>query len=306
MVKPRLDQPKNCERCGKPTSRTHPLYRFCSSCSVELRSQKRLYYRPNADCEICGKSFYRRRSGKQPDGQRTCSRACGVELRRQEYGTYGGLQGQCSDIGWASCGCGTMFAVRGLKFRRCRACRCLARMPKPKMAMVCKECAGGFLGHERRRYCSDQCAARAQRRHRRHRQREAVRRGPSREPIEWWAQARLANCAECGRSLAGKQRKWCSDRCRDRAYDRHNRHLARSVPHGDPNVPVFTIHEIGERDGWRCHLCRKRVGRRDASLDHLIPIAEGGKHELGNVMLAHHRCNSKRGITGDVQLLLVA
>jgi hypothetical protein len=74
----------------------------------------------------------------------------------------------------------------------------------------------------------------------------------------------------------------------------------------------FTLAELGERDGWRCHLCGKRVNPKlsgihpkGPTVDHLVPVSEGGVDELSNVALAHHLCNSTRGTRGEVQLRLV-
>lgn len=74
----------------------------------------------------------------------------------------------------------------------------------------------------------------------------------------------------------------------------------------------FTIEEIGDRDGWRCHLCRRRVDRRlsgtlpkGPTIDHLVPISAGGLDERANVALAHRECNLRRRHIGPAQLLLV-
>jgi len=75
-----------------------------------------------------------------------------------------------------------------------------------------------------------------------------------------------------------------------------------------------TITRLAERDGWKCHLCGKRVdptltgttNKMKASVDHLIPISHGGVDDMVNAKLAHLRCNAKRGNRGDVQLMLVA
>lgn len=40
------------------------------------------------------------------------------------------------------------------------------------------------------------------------------------------------------------------------------------------------------------------------TIDHLVPIADGGLDELANVRLAHRQCNCARGRGGDIQLLL--
>ena len=63
---------------------------------------------------------------------------------------------------------------------------------------------------------------------------------------------------------------------------------------------------IFERDGGRCHICGKRVAKRDMSLDHLIPVSKGGDHIATNIRLAHLRCNVKRGAgRTPAQLLLL-
>jgi 5-methylcytosine-specific restriction endonuclease McrA len=71
--------------------------------------------------------------------------------------------------------------------------------------------------------------------------------------------------------------------------------------------------EIGDRDGWRCGICRRRIDKtkdwpdpRSASLDHVIPLSEGGPHVRSNVRIAHLDCNMKRGDRGgNEQLTLV-
>ena len=243
-------------------------------------------------CEVCG-ADYRPTYGEQ----RTCGRACGVALRRHEYGTCGStpLCGQASEVLWASCVvCQSAFIVR----RRKRHCE------RPITAQQCPECGSTIVGY-RRKYCTKACCRRAWRRHRRHTQRVALALVPK---TDWRTQPRTrhSHCLECGDLLAGKQGKWCSDACRDRAYDRHARHLARTAPYCDPTEPLFTTREIAERDGWRCHICRRKVSAEQATIDHLIPVTDGGQHVRSNVSLAHHHCNSIRSDSGAAQLLLVA
>lgn len=52
---------------------------------------------------------------------------------------------------------------------------------------------------------------------------------------------------------------------------------------------------VAARDGWRCAICGKRVTRKTWSLDHVVPLAQGGDHGYHNLVLAHRRCNSRRG-----------
>jgi hypothetical protein len=77
------------------------------------------------------------------------------------------------------------------------------------------------------------------------------------------------------------------------------------------NLPVekFESLEIFMRDGWICQLCKKRVNKKlkwphpmSASLDHIIPVNNGGPHTKVNCQLAHLRCNISAGIGGVKQL----
>jgi len=46
--------------------------------------------------------------------------------------------------------------------------------------------------------------------------------------------------------------------------------------------------------GGRCFYCGEAVGAK-ATFDHLIPQAYGGVDEPSNVVLAHRRCNQRKG-----------
>lgn len=78
-------------------------------------------------------------------------------------------------------------------------------------------------------------------------------------------------------------------------------------------VEVFTNAEIFARDRWRCGVCGRKVDARKTypdpmspSLDHVVPLAEGGPHSRANVRLAHLGCNVRRGARGGgEQLALV-
>lgn len=75
--------------------------------------------------------------------------------------------------------------------------------------------------------------------------------------------------------------------------------------------PTLSIEQLGRRDGWRCHLCCKRVvpavpspHPQSPSFDHLVPISHGGTDAPENLRLAHLGCNSRRGNRGPAQLQL--
>lgn len=64
----------------------------------------------------------------------------------------------------------------------------------------------------------------------------------------------------------------------------------------------YTLDQVAEKTGGRCHLCGGDVDRDrtagdplSATRDHLIPISSGGSDTLANVKLAHLACNMRRG-----------
>jgi 5-methylcytosine-specific restriction endonuclease McrA len=67
---------------------------------------------------------------------------------------------------------------------------------------------------------------------------------------------------------------------------------------------------IYERDEWKCGICGGKVAQdlrypdpRSASLDHVVPLAEGGSHTAANVRCSHLECNVRRGTRGEAEQL---
>lgn len=65
---------------------------------------------------------------------------------------------------------------------------------------------------------------------------------------------------------------------------------------------------IYRRDGLTCRYCKRPVRRRatlcergshyrpdDATIDHVVPKSQGGKTNMGNCIVACHRCNQAKG-----------
>jgi hypothetical protein len=44
-----------------------------------------------------------------------------------------------------------------------------------------------------------------------------------------------------------------------------------------------------------CRWCRKPLGIDEATIEHVIPLACGGSHRIGNLVLACWKCNHERG-----------
>lgn len=60
--------------------------------------------------------------------------------------------------------------------------------------------------------------------------------------------------------------------------------------------------EVFDYWGWVCNICgsdiNKFAGRDDwmrVSLEHVVPLSRGGRHEWDNVRPAHLRCNQEKG-----------
>jgi len=97
------------------------------------------------------------------------------------------------------------------------------------------------------------------------------------------------------------------------AANRRRNHERRAKTKGAAVVELVDPQKVFERDRWRCHLCRKVIprrlfypDRRSASVDHIVPLAEGGEHSYRNVAAAHLGCNlDKRTLPMGEQLRLL-
>ena len=69
--------------------------------------------------------------------------------------------------------------------------------------------------------------------------------------------------------------------------------------------------ELRKTDWWRaqiavgvCHYCGKKVGAANLTLDHVIPVARGGRSTRGNCVPCCKDCNNeKRALTPVEQIL---
>lgn len=105
-------------------------------------------------------------------------------------------------------------------------------------------------------------------------------------------------CAPCAEIRVAEQ---YAEKCRRR----------RVLKRGGSAEP-YTLIEIARRDRNRCQLCRRKVDLtvqwpdpKSPSIDHVIPVSEGGDDTKTNVQLAHFGCNSGKGARGSQQLALV-
>lgn len=131
-----------------------------------------------------------------------------------------------------------------------------------------------------------------------------------------------ANCLRCGQRfsnlMGGREHcRTCSppgshapSDARREMWRRKNR-ARRLAKRNAGEAGRYTLAEIAERDGHRCHLCGRKVNMtidsmkpKGPTIDHLVPISADGPDVKSNVALAHRICNTTRGAGGFAQLLL--
>jgi len=100
-------------------------------------------------------------------------------------------------------------------------------------------------------------------------------------------------------------------RARERERLRGKNRRRRAAKRGAASEP-YTLADIARRDRYRCQLCRRVVDMSvpwphpsSPTIDHVLPLADGGDDTRANVQLAHLGCNSGKGARGSQQLALV-
>ncbi len=66
----------------------------------------------------------------------------------------------------------------------------------------------------------------------------------------------------------------------------------------DTNVDFYNIKEnrlkVYERDDYKCNYCDKQLTQYTATLDHVVPVKEGGDNSAGNLVTSCLQCNSRK------------
>jgi hypothetical protein len=123
---------------------------------------------------------------------------------------------------------------------------------------------------------------------------------------------KIRQAKSCGRcsgplvfGLAGKIGRCHNEECiKDRAKERKRADkAARRASEKLAVVELFDPIEILERDGWRCQICGKSTPKKlrgtyrhnAPELDHIVALANGGKHSRANTQCACRACNGAKG-----------
>lgn len=215
-------------------------------------------------------------------------------------------------------GCPNAHRAKGL----CSSCYNRQHQPNRhrKATIVCVACGRTHLSaRSTGRYCSEACRSSDY-------ARRGIRppvsdRGPwSRRRRARFQQAKAAagtvgrlwvagSCQRCGHPFVSAPTNdagiYCSNTCKRRTSS--SRRRARTV--GALHVP-YSRHSVFERDRWRCHICRRTTDPnqvvphpRAPTIDHLVPLFEGGSDTAANVATACFLCNSTKGQRGGGEQL---
>lgn len=68
----------------------------------------------------------------------------------------------------------------------------------------------------------------------------------------------------------------------------------RALRHARKGVK-FSRENVYARDDGRCQYCQRRVARHEATYDHVVPRAQGGKTTWTNIAIACVPCNQRKG-----------
>lgn len=101
-------------------------------------------------------------------------------------------------------------------------------------------------------------------------------------------------CVHCGVVLPKTMRadaRFCSEKCNSAAHHLKRVPERRGVGRRREVERAYVL----ARDRMRCHLCGGLVKYSDVHLDHVIPLSLGGSHDVGNLRVAHSRCNTQKG-----------
>lgn len=123
-------------------------------------------------------------------------------------------------------------------------------------------------------------------------------------PVKKVKQTEMKECPVCGCFFIGSG-KYCSSEC----YKETQKHYwnmkkrRRMKQAWTDESKTITLEKLYERDGGTCWLCGKQCDysadindNNYPSIDHVIPIAYGGKDEWKNIRLAHRGCNTLKGV----------
>jgi len=273
--------------CGNPIPQSAPSggprRKYCTTCRPPRRSQSKHKICTEDGCNspVLARGFcpthystWHRSQKKYTITCAVCGKTAQVQRRKTKHCSY-----QCG-----------MEAVNAERWKAEREANGGAKIgPKPRLTEA-----------ERRRRLAEQKLKRASR-------------GTKGRTI--WVQRTCKMCPTVFLTPSSGPGRCCSKFCTERNKEdiRHARVARRRSRQKDAFVENVSRMKILKRDNYRCHICgrktdprKKAPHPRSPTIDHIIPLARGGKHESANVATACFICNAiKRDQGGGEQLALI-
>ena len=249
---------KHCVICGKEFSSPQSTAKYCSNKCRNKNKKKGNYI-----CKCCGKVFSRERRGH--DAYKFCSRECSAKYVLVEQANR-------------------------------EAAKSLIKKEKK---LICSVCGNVFKSKRAGvKYCSDKCLHEAQK-----------ERNKILAPIRFKPQSK--KCRYCGKMFITRfkhSKCFCSDECKAKMVKVRRKNNKRRLK-GKIIDRDISLKRLAKQSGNVCALCGDVVDWNDykidndtfiagdnyPSIDHIIPLAEGGLHSWDNVQLAHRKCNYFKG-----------
>ena len=293
-------KPKACEQYGTEFTSRQPNTKYCTSICRDrakyVRTKKQTTTHSQKQCAGCSKAF-------TPHHKLTayctkkCSNASAQRRRRQRRRQDKGTPSKTCII------CGTQLAPNTLAVKYCSSeCRREGKLKTDREFMRKWRQENPQLNAERRKREDPKLRL----------QRTLRWREQHPEQAKEWARAyRQAN----RESEAARQRRWRQSPYGKVAYREANRKWAlrhpeaagevrarRARAEAEGNATPNLIQAKWEASSGTCCLCGESINPdlkspdpMSLTVEHKVPIARGGRHDIDNIDFAHRVCNSSKG-----------
>jgi hypothetical protein len=112
----------------------------------------------------------------------------------------------------------------------------------------------------------------------------------------------LLECTRCRKMLPrgwftrdGRGEDSRRSHCRTCRKPEKSTDAARRRALGAKPLPPESVRILWKRQRGLCGICYRPMPPTTFEIDHIVPLALGGPHEMGNLQLAHKQCNRKKG-----------
>ncbi len=111
------------------------------------------------------------------------------------------------------------------------------------------------------------------------------------------------SCLHCGTQMLKSMRidaAFCSEKCNSAAHAVTRQNASRCMTPRPDRLTFRAL--IAERTNWMCGICGEPVDRAKrhpdpayGSIDHIVPLSNGGSNDESNLQIAHLLCNLRKG-----------